>query len=62
MAAGAVVIELRTSVGERRLKLGTQFRVTRTAGLHAELDSLLGAAILTEAAATDAVKEPAQVA
>ena len=57
-----VVIELRTSVGERRLKLGTQFRVTRTAGLHAELDSLLGAAILTETAAVDAVKEPAQVA
>jgi DNA polymerase-3 subunit alpha len=57
-----VVIELRTSVGERRLKLGTQFRVTRTAGLHAELDSLLGAAILAETAAVDAVKEPAQVA
>jgi DNA polymerase-3 subunit alpha len=44
-----VVIELRTSVGRRRLKLGSQFRVARTAGLHAELDSLLGQAILAEA-------------
>src|SRR5690242_4934888 len=32
-----VVIELCTSIGERRLKLGTQFRVERTASLHAEL-------------------------
>jgi DNA polymerase-3 subunit alpha len=44
-----VVIELRTSVGHRRLKLGSQFRVARTASLHAELDSLLGHAILSEA-------------
>ncbi len=44
-----VVIELRTSVGHRRLKLGAQFRVTRNASLHAELDSLLGDAILAEA-------------
>jgi DNA polymerase-3 subunit alpha len=44
-----VVIELRTSIGHRRLKLGSQFRVARTAGLHAELDSLLGQAILAEA-------------
>jgi DNA polymerase III subunit alpha len=44
-----VVIELRTSVGHRRLRLGTQFRVARTASLHAELDSLLGEAILAEA-------------
>ena len=28
---------------QRRLKLGPSFRVTRTAGLHAELDALLGA-------------------
>ena len=44
-----VVIELSTSVGHRRLKLGQQFRVTRNASLHAELDSLLGDAILAEA-------------
>jgi DNA polymerase III subunit alpha len=43
-----VVIELRTSVGHRRLKLGSQFRVTSNASLHAELDSLLGDAILAE--------------
>jgi DNA polymerase-3 subunit alpha len=40
-----VVIELSTSVGDRRLKLGPDFRVARTAGLHAELDALLGAAL-----------------
>jgi DNA polymerase III subunit alpha len=43
-----VVIELRTSVGPRRLRLGAGFRVERTAALHAELDALLGQAILTE--------------
>jgi DNA polymerase-3 subunit alpha len=41
-----VVIELSTSVGERRLKLGSDFRVTQNPGLHAELDALLGSAIL----------------
>jgi DNA polymerase III subunit alpha len=46
-----VVIELSTSVGHRRLRLGPDFRVTRSAGLHAELDALLGAAILAEDAA-----------
>jgi DNA polymerase III subunit alpha len=45
-----VVIDLRTSVGHRRLKLGSQFRVARTASLHAELDSLLGDAILADTA------------
>ncbi len=40
-----VVIELSTSVGHRRLKLGPDFRVARSAGLHAELDALLGAAL-----------------
>jgi DNA polymerase III subunit alpha len=43
-----VVIELSTSVGPRRLKLGPSFRVARSASLHAELDSLLGTAILAE--------------
>ncbi|HWE33957.1 MAG TPA: DNA polymerase III subunit alpha [Solirubrobacteraceae bacterium] len=40
-----VVIELRTSVGHRNLKLGPEYRVTRDAGLHAELEALLGASI-----------------
>ncbi|MGI8505394.1 MAG: DNA polymerase III subunit alpha [Solirubrobacteraceae bacterium] len=45
-----VVIELSTSVGRRCLKLGPSFRVQRSAGLHAELDALLGAALIDEAA------------
>jgi DNA polymerase-3 subunit alpha len=44
-----VVIELSTTSGRRRLRLGRDFRVTRSAGLHAELDQLLGDAILGEA-------------
>ncbi len=43
-----VVIELSTSVGHRRLRLGREFRVTRSAGLDAELDALLGDAIVGE--------------
>jgi DNA polymerase-3 subunit alpha len=43
-----VVIELSTSIGPRKLKLGPDFRVTRTAALHAELDTLLGAALLAK--------------
>ena len=43
-----VVIDLSTSVGERRLKLGPDFRVTHSASLHAELDRLLGHAILAD--------------
>jgi DNA polymerase III subunit alpha len=46
-----VVIELSTSVGPRRLKLGPEFRVQRGAGLHAELDALLGDAMLAEESA-----------
>ena len=49
-----VVIELRTSVGPRRLKLGPEFRVSRTAGLHAELESLLGSALMGEGEAAPA--------
>ena len=45
-----VVIELSTSVGERRLRLGPEFRVSHSAGLHAELDALLGAAIVSDRA------------
>jgi len=41
-----VVIELATSSGRRRLKLGPDYRVTRTAGLRAQLDQLLGAALI----------------
>jgi DNA polymerase-3 subunit alpha len=45
-----VVIELATSQGPRRLRLGDSFKVTRQdAGLHAELDRLLGAAIIPSA-------------
>ncbi len=43
-----VVIELSTSSGSRRLKLGPEFRVSLGAGLHAELDALLGGALLAE--------------
>ncbi len=52
-----VVIELSTTVGHRRLKLGPSFRVSRSAGLHAELDALLGSALIPEAAA-DPEREP----
>ncbi len=54
-----VVIELSTSVGHRRLRLGPQFRVARSAGLHAELESLLGVALLAKAAGAE---QPASVA
>ncbi len=42
-----VVIELATSLGARQLRLGPGYRVQRGASLYAELDSLLGPAILT---------------
>ena len=41
-----VVVELLMSAGNRRLRLGPDFRVDRCAGLHAELVSLLGRAIV----------------
>ncbi len=41
-----VMIELSTSVGDRRLKLGTGYRVCESASLHAELADLLGHAML----------------
>jgi DNA polymerase-3 subunit alpha len=43
-----VVIDLSTSIGDRRLKLGPDFRVTRSASLHAELDRLLRHAMLAD--------------
>jgi DNA polymerase-3 subunit alpha len=46
-----VVIELSTSAGARRLRLGEDYRVERSAGLHAELAALLGGAILPPDAA-----------
>jgi len=49
-----VVIELSSSVGARRLKLGPEFRVARSAALHAELDSLLGRAMVSEALVDEA--------
>jgi DNA polymerase III subunit alpha len=57
-----VVIELSTTVGHRRLKLGPSFRVSRSASLHAELDALLGSALVPEATAdTEREPEPAGV-
>jgi DNA polymerase-3 subunit alpha len=55
-----VVIELSTTVGHRRLKLGPSYRVSRSAGLHAELDALLGCALMPEVAAQRA-PEPTPV-
>ena len=49
-----VVIELTTSVGPRRLRLGPGFRVRRSASLHAELDALLGSALLDDLVRTAA--------
>jgi len=48
-----VVIELSTSIGDRRLKLGPDYRVAESAGLHAELVDLLGHAILPASDAGD---------
>jgi hypothetical protein len=41
-----VMIDLSTSVGDRRLKLGAEYRVSDSASLHAELADLLGHAML----------------
>ena len=51
----SVVVELITSSGARQLRLGSEFRVCRSAGLHAELDQLLGHAMRSD-------ERPAQVA
>ncbi len=53
-----VVIELASTVGRRRLKLGPSFRVARSASLHAELDALLGSALIPESSAAT-TPEPA---
>jgi DNA polymerase-3 subunit alpha len=64
-----VVIDLHTSSGCRRLRLGPEFKVARGAGLHAELESLFGAAIVATKAAAGGSTEreapeiaPAEVA
>jgi len=46
-----VVLEVRSSTGPRRLKLGPGYRVAPSASLRAELDELLGAALGGAAAA-----------
>jgi DNA polymerase-3 subunit alpha len=47
-----VMVDLHTSGGCRRLRLGPEFKVARSAGLHAELEALFAGAII-------AVKVPA---
>ena len=47
-----VVVELAAGRGNRRLRLGSDFRVQRTAGLHSELAQLLGSALLPPEAVT----------
>jgi DNA polymerase-3 subunit alpha len=44
-----VILVMRTSSGERRLRFGDGFRVKIGAGLNAELDDLLGDAALSAA-------------
>jgi DNA polymerase-3 subunit alpha len=46
-----VVLEMSTSAGERRLRLGPGYRVAAGAALHSELDALLGRALTGAAAA-----------
>jgi DNA polymerase-3 subunit alpha len=53
-----VIIELATAAGRRRLRLGPSYRVARGAGLHAELDSLLGSALLVAPTADGTPAEP----
>ena len=46
------MLDLQTSRGQRKLKLGPEYRVSATnAALRAELDHLLGAAMLDAVAA-----------
>ncbi len=46
-----VVVELATTTGARRLRLGADYRVHRSAALHAEITGLFGAAVLAADAA-----------
>jgi DNA polymerase-3 subunit alpha len=54
-----VLIELATASGQRKLRLGADFRVSRSAALHAELEELLGAAMVREAGAAGAAPDGA---
>jgi DNA polymerase-3 subunit alpha len=53
-----LVLELETSSGRRRLKLGPEFRVERCATLQAELRALFGEAILNGDGSAQRVGEP----
>ena len=53
-----VVVELKSSVGTRCLRLGSDFRVARGAALNAELHALLGAAMVREDQPALAEPEP----
>jgi DNA polymerase-3 subunit alpha len=60
-----VLIELQTSGGARRLRLGAEFRVASSAALHAELEEVLGEALLRdnvqpEGGEPDALTAPAE--
>ena len=48
-----VMVELSTRAGPRMLRLGPDYRVERSTSLHAELQDLLGSAILTPAGGGD---------
>jgi DNA polymerase-3 subunit alpha len=48
-----VVVELSTRAGPRMLRLGSEYRVERSASLRSELEDLLGSAILAPAAGGD---------
>jgi DNA polymerase III subunit alpha len=57
-----VVVELTTTIGPRKLRLGPDYKVARSAGLYAELDQLLGHAILPAEVAGMAQAAPAGAA
>jgi hypothetical protein len=56
------VLELKTSSGRRRLKLGPEFRVERCATLQAELRALFGEAILNADGVDRRAETPPQAA
>ncbi len=57
-----LVLDLETAAGRRRVKLGPEFRVERSAALQAELRSLLGEAMLNGAPSAGAAELPASAA
>jgi DNA polymerase-3 subunit alpha len=50
-----VVVELACADGPRRMRLGSDFRVQRTAGLYSELAQMLGSALLPAGSAAQTV-------